>query len=216
MTLAATFAHDDVAHSLYLETVGPFGATQPLRSLRHLDKLKSGRCSLLYLRLQISSRCYCTILEFWFVRTLVSLEVTFRLISFSGCYFTSGWKTIIIIWPQIFVLRFDSAFQNQPRSLCRVYAILDSINKILVAMVTESANNHLAGAKSASASFRCFQASQSLTVIKLAQGGKLVFRTRLNKESRQTNIWLGPWCIRCACRLSSNAHLHVLLNVVKC
>lgn len=154
--------------------------------------------------------------EFWFVRTLVSLEVTFRLISFSGCYFTSGWKTIIIIWPQIFVLRFDSAFQNQPRSLCRVYAILDSINKILVAMVTESANNHLAGAKSASASFRCFWASQPLAVIKLAQGGKLVSRTRLNRGSRQTNIWLGPWCIRCACRLSSNAHLHVLLNVVKC
>lgn len=62
MTLAATFAHDDVAHPLYLETVGPLGATQPLRSLRHLDKLKSGRCSLLYLSLQISSRCYCTIL----------------------------------------------------------------------------------------------------------------------------------------------------------
>ena len=54
---------------------------------------------------------------------------------------------------------------------------------MLVAIVTESANNHLAGAKSASASFRCFQASQSLAVIKLVQGGKLVSRTRLNKGS---------------------------------
>lgn len=64
MTLAATFTHDDVPHPLYLETIGPLGATQPLRSLRHLDE--SGRCSLLYLSLQISSRCcvYCTILEF--------------------------------------------------------------------------------------------------------------------------------------------------------
>ena len=46
MTLAATFTNDDVPHPLYLETIGPLGATQPLRSLRHLDKLKSARYSI--------------------------------------------------------------------------------------------------------------------------------------------------------------------------